>query len=141
MHLLPFALLCTAFLVGCGSQPTPQEPQRINNSMEIAVDLRDEHRCSRISPEIEISAPPQGTDSILVSLVDMDDKNRPHGGGAWEPNNSGDEDIVIVEGALTRYYTGPCPPAHESRVYQYVVKALDVNKQLLGVGKYTFLQE
>ncbi len=109
--------------------------------MEISVDFRDEHRCSRISPEIEIPAPPQGTETFLVSLEDVDDGNRLHGGGAWDPNNSLNDGVVIVEGALTKYYTGPCPPANESRVYQYVVKALDVNKQLLGVGKYTFLQE
>ncbi len=140
MRFIPLALLGTLLLAGCGSDPTPPPAASIERNMEISVDLHELHRCSRISPEIEIAEPPKGTTSFEVVLEDVDDNNRNHGGGVWQPEHIS-EDAIIVEGALTKYYTGPCPPADQSRVYQYVVKALDVNKQLLGVGKYTFLQE
>ncbi len=140
MRFLPLALLGAAFLVACGGDPTPPSPQKIEKNMEISVNLHDLHRCSRISPEIEIPSPPQGVKSFEISLKDMEDTQRNHGGGVWEPNSIQD-DVIIVEGALTKYYTGPCPPADQSRAYQYVVKALDVNKHLLGVGTYTFMQD
>ncbi len=140
MRVLPFALLSALFLVGCGSQPAPKLIA-VEKDMEITVDLREEHRCSRISPEIEIPYPPQGTASFQVLLEDVDDRKRMHGGGSWSLEAPLSNGATIVEGGLTQYYTGPCPPNTESRIYQYVVKALDVNKQIVGVGKYTFLQE
>ncbi len=140
MRILPVALLGTLLLSGCGSSNEPLRPQPVEKNMEISVDLRDEHRCSRISPEIEVPYPPQGTHSYHILLEDVDTR-RTQGGGTWVAPTSDDEGVIIAEGGLTKYYTGPCPPNAESRVYQYVVKALDVNKQILGVGKYTFLQE
>ncbi len=141
MRFLPVALLGTALLAGCGGNPTPPAPTHVAQNMEVSVDLQDVHRCSRISPEIEIPYPPQGTDSFLVNLEDVDDGYRTHGGGSWELQGNLEDGAIIAEGALTKYYTGPCPPASQSRVYQYVVKALDVNKKTLSVGTYTFLQE
>ncbi len=138
MRTLALALFGTLLLTACGSNE-PLQPQPVEKNMEISVDLREEHRCSRISPEIEIPHPPQGTRSYHVQLKDMETK-RVHGGGSWTDADFLDGS-VIAEGALTRYYMGPCPPNEESRVYQYVVNALDVNKQIVGVGKYTFLQE
>ncbi len=140
MRFLPIAFMGVLLLAGCGSNPAPTTQDTIERNMEVSVDMHDLHRCSRISPEIEIPNPPQGTASFEVALSDVDDNHRNHGGGTWEPSFIDDE-VIIAEGALTKYYTGPCPPANQSRVYQYVVKALDVNKQLLGVGKYTFLQD
>ena len=49
---------------------------------------------------------------------------------------------IIPEGALTRVYTGPCPPAGQSRQYTYVISAMShKSKQPLSVRVYPFVQE
>ncbi len=139
MRFLPLALLSMLLLTACGKDYTPPAPD-LKRELEVSVNLNDTHRCSRISPEIEIESPPAGTVSFDVVLEDTTRPGTMHGGGSFDYD--GERTAVIPEGALTRYYTGPCPPAADNgRIYQYVVKALDVNKRLLGVGTYAFEQE
>ncbi len=139
MRFLPYAIFSILLLTACGKGYTPPAPD-LSRELEVSVDLNDTHRCSRISPEIEIDSPPAGTVSFEVTLEDTTKSGPMHGGGSYEYD--GDRIAVIPEGALTRYYTGPCPPAADNgRIYQYVVKALDVNKRVIGVGSYAFEQE
>ena len=139
MHIIP--LILAIFILTACSSKTPPLDSSVNYNMDISVDLREEHRCSRISPEIEVHSPPNGVAYLNVTLNDMENRNHIHGGGTLKNSNQYGDDIIITEGALTRYYKGPCPAQGQNRYYQYVVQALDTNKQLLGTGQYTFLQE
>ncbi len=100
--------------------------------MEVSVDYKSRHRCSRISPEIDLYGVPAGTTEFEVKLEDILDPRRFHGGGQWPNDNSG----VIPEGALTRRYSGPCPPGSGSREYQYVVKAKDATGNTITEKSY-----
>ncbi len=133
MRALVSVLLASALFTGCAAQQEYDD----NSDMDFSVDLRDIHRCSRISPEFEIFDAPEGTASFDVILQEQEDTKRMHGGGSWRNDGSG----IIPEGALTRHYMGACPPAGTSRMYQYVVKALDKDKKPLAIRKYVFEQE
>lgn len=116
-----------ACLSACAGQETEQaqEPQ-----MTINVDFREVHRCSRISPEITVAYAPVGTKFYDVRLIENGPRERFLGGGTWREDGSG----LIPEGALTRHYSGPCPPADQSTTYTYVVTAMeDENSQPLAV--------
>lgn len=125
-------LLVVLLLAGCAAQQSSD-----GSSMEVSAVLRSVHRCSRISPEIEVYNPPAGTVSFDVRLEERGNPRSMHGGGTWKNDGSG----VIPEGALMRHYQGACPPAGVSRSYQYVVTALDVNNEPLAVRHYIFEQE
>ena len=52
------ALFAAALLPACASKET----QEIPDGMAVTVTLRDVHRCSRISPEIQVAQIPASTD-------------------------------------------------------------------------------
>lgn len=132
------AALALAPLLFLGACATSNEQPAGPPEMEIAVDFRDVHRCSRISPEITVAYAPEGTRFYDVRLVEMGDQERFMGGGHWREDGTG----VIPEGALTRHYTGPCPPAGKSQQYAYVVTALETEGgQPLAVRLYRFTPE
>ncbi len=139
MRILSILLLTTALLSACsGKDPSPYPGER--RELDVSIDLSARHRCSRISPEINIIDLPEDVEYIDVKLEDTANPKRMHGGGTYD--HDGDSTATIPEGALTRYYTGPCPSAYDNgRIYQYVVKALDVNKRMLAQGTYIFEQE
>ncbi len=139
-RLLPLTVCATLFLSACGfQQPEPTSPATPRD-LDVSIDLSSRHRCSRISPEINITGLPQDVEVLEVILEDTADSKRMHGGGTHE--HDGESTASIPEGALTRYYSGPCPSvADNGRIYQYVVKALDVNKRMVGIGTYAFEQE
>lgn len=117
-------------LAGCATQ----QPQP--GAMEVSVSLSSMHRCSRISPEITVVNYPSGTANFDVLLQDRMDARKMHGGGIWPNDGSG----VIPEGGLTRHYMGPCPSGG-AREYQYRVRALDAQGNVLGSTMYIFVQE
>ncbi len=131
MRFLLFSLMVMCFFSGCAIM------QDSDDDMQVSAVIRSVHRCSRISPEIEIYNIPKDTMRFEVSLQDRADLSRIHGGGMWNNDESG----IIPEGALTRHYMGACPPEGESRSYQYVVKALASDGRVLEENKYIFEQE
>lgn len=104
--------------------------------MTVNIEFSDVHLCSRISPEIVVTNPPEGTRFFDVRLMEYaNNQERILGGGRWK-NDGG----VIPEGALTRHYVGPCPSGSEE--YAYVVAAeTDENSQPLAVRIYRFKPE
>ncbi len=132
MRFLLLALMSVFCVVGCA---TTQENV---SDMDVYAEISEIHRCSRISPEIEVSDYPKDTVLFEISLQDRADISRIHGGGSWKNDGSG----IIPEGALTRHYLGACPPEDDdSRSYQFVVKAMGANGQVLDENKYIFEQE
>lgn len=124
-----YILLMAALLAGCAS--------RQEDGMGAELQLRPVHRCSRISPEIDLVNVPSGTTRFDVKLEDAQDARKFHGGGSW----ANDGTNVIPEGALTRHYIGACPPAGTSGSYQYTVSAIDDKGQILETKIVTFIAE
>lgn len=122
-------------LSGCGAkEPAPSR----DDNMEVSVDFREIHRCSRISPEITVAYAPKGTKFYDVRLIEYGDTDRFLGGGQWREDGSG----LIPEGALTRHYTGPCPPKDREVEFAYVVSAMESeNGQPLEVRLFRFRPE
>lgn len=127
--LIPLVALPAMLLLGaCASRDEPAAP--IEENMQVSVDFREIHRCSRISPQITVAYAPKGTKFFDVRLVELGDTERFLGGGKWNMDGTG----VIPEGALTRHYTGPCPPRDRETEYAYIVSAMDSeNGQPLAV--------
>lgn len=118
-------------LCACGGKEVAQPQEQ----MAIAVDFREVHRCSRISPEITVAYAPKGTKFYDVRLVEEGANERFLGGGTWAEDGSG----LIPEGALTRHYVGPCPPKDRETIFTYVVSAMEKeNGQPLAVRLYKF---
>ena len=120
-HALLFLSLCVTgatltggcSLPGSGSDAATADSEQ--NSMSIEVKYSDNlHRCSRVSPEIDVQNIPEGTDTFMVRLIEVNAQERFCGGGSWRNDGSG----IIPEGALTQHYQGPCPQAGQSRPYQ-----------------------
>lgn len=109
--------LLSIFLTACAAKEDNAPPEE---EMAIAVDFSEVHLCSRISPEITVTNTPQGTSYYDVRLIEVGQPDRFLGGGTWREDGSG----VIPEGALTRHYTGPCPPKDRETEYMYVVSAM-----------------
>lgn len=132
---IAICLFAGLFLLGgCGAKDDPA-PQPEEEDMEIAVDFREVHRCSRISPEITVAYAPKGTKFYDVRLVEQADTGRFLGGGAWPNDGSG----LIPEGALTRHYSGPCPPKDREVEFAYIVSAMESeNGQPLAVRIHRF---
>lgn len=131
MRLLP--LFCVLLLLsGCGSRQTGE-----SEGMDATVALRAVHRCSRISPEIDVVNYPVATDRFEVRLEDRTDPRKFHGGGSWKNDGTG----IIPEGALMQHYLGPCPPAGSERSYQYVITAVDAEGHPLMAKHLIFTQE
>ena len=139
---LPGKIFATALsavvLSACASPEHPVPPDK--TTMTVTVALQDVHRCSRISPEIQITTPPKGTEYYDVRLVEFGDDGQELflGGGTWEQDATGS----IPEGGLTRHYRGPCPQPGKTREYAFVVAAMSrKNMQPLAVRIYRFTQE
>lgn len=129
LWLLPLALALGA----CAGQEAPETP-----GMDISVDFREVHRCSRISPEITVAYAPKGTKFYDVRLVQGGEQERFLGGGTWREDGTG----LIPEGALTNHYTGPCPPKDRETEYMYVVTAMEApDAQPLMTRIYRFRTE
>lgn len=130
-----FCFLIALTLCACATEKVPVSD---DDKMEISVDFREIHRCSRISPEITVAYAPKGTKFYDIRLVEHGERDTFLGGGIWQEDGSG----IIPEGALTRHYTGPCPPKDREVEYAYVVSAMNQeNGQPLEVRLHRFKAE
>lgn len=111
-------LIMAALLPGCAEKSGEPEPEE---SMQVSVDFREIHLCSKISPEITVAYAPRGTKFYDVRLMEEGSGERYLGGGSWQEDGTG----LIPEGALTRHYTGPCPPKDRRVQYVYAITAME----------------
>lgn len=124
-----YILFAAVLLTGCASQQS--------EGLDATLRLNSMHRCSRISPEIDLVNIPDGTVRFEVKLEDMGESRKMHGGGTWAHDGSN----IIPEGALTRHYIGACPPAGTVGNYRYVITAVDAQGQPLEVKAVQFTVE
>lgn len=134
-RLIVLVLAGCALLQACAASDDAPTPQ---NDMTVDVNFLEIHRCSRISPEIRVANAPQGTKYYDIRLLEEGQQDRFLGGGTWPEDGSG----LIPEGALTKHYTGPCPPKDKAVEFVYVVSAMDNEQgQPLAVRLYRFKPE
>ena len=130
-----YGLLGFAFLFGGAGCSMFDSPEPEEDNMSVAVDFRDVHRCSRISPEIIVMNPPRGVSGYEVRLMELGEREKILGGGSWREDGTGQ----IPEGALSNHYVGPCPKEGENTEYSYIISAMeDGNPQPLEVRVYRF---
>ena len=118
--LAPCCLLAGMLLGACAGKEEAPAPEPVPADMSVAVEVLPVHQCSRLSPRITVRNAPEGTTYFDVRLVEKAPVERLLGGGSWTNDGSGE----IPEGALTRLYSGPCPPSGETRPYVFVVSAM-----------------
>jgi phosphatidylethanolamine-binding protein (PEBP) family uncharacterized protein len=118
-------LLLAVMIEACASAPVSP------NAVKLIVDFSwtNQNRCSSVSPEIKISAIPQATKELKVSLTDRDMPSYNHGGGTVKYQGSN----IIPAGAL-KGYTGPCPPSGQ-HTYTIDVQAIDATGTIIGFGE------
>lgn len=116
-------LFCIAFVCN--------QSQAASDSAEFSIAFRFEgkHRCSSVSPEIQLKNVPAGTVAFNVKMVDKDKPDYKHGGGSVQNDGSG----ILKEGALDSY-EGPCPPTG-MHTYEFTVVAVDDKGKTLATAK------
>lgn len=128
-------LLAGIFLGGCAGKEEASAPEPLPADMSVTAEVLPVHQCSRLSPRIMVKNAPEGTTYFDVRLVEKGTAERLLGGGSWTHDGTGE----IPEGALTKLYSGPCPPSGETRSYVFVVSAMPSGSiQPLAVRFYEF---
>ena len=133
---LALVFLCALGLSGCSSADTTA-----HESMSVAVNFGDMHRCSRISPEITVYNAPRETQYYEVRLTTEGSPSLYLGGGRWKCTGRNEDNAdVIPEGALVNSYRGPCPSASKSgsHAFRYTISAMSRDSATpLAVSTYT----
>lgn len=133
-------LVVTLFFVFFGAGCASKQEETATPDMEVTVEFKEVHLCSRISPEITVAYAPHGTKFYKVRLIEQNENGQERflGGGLWPEDGTG----LIPEGALSQHYTGPCPKANQRVEYAYVVSAQETaDSQPLAVRLYKFIPE
>lgn len=101
------------------------------NLSELSVDfnwLKKQKCFDERSPAITANNTPEGTRSFNITMYDITNRYD-HGGGTVKNDGSG----MIAIGSLKNYH-GPCP-CWGSPKYEFTVKAMDANGEIVGMGK------
>jgi len=120
--------------IGCAKKQNQEDRITIpKNAAKMEVDFSWEgiEPCTPDSPEIRVSAIPDGTRRLLVRLKNISDPDWNQGGGDIEHDGSG----LIPAKALDIGYNGPCPPPGQRQKYEIWVMAVDAEKTIIGFGK------
>ena len=122
MNLLKTVVVVSAFI---GSN--------FSHAFSIDYSWSVKHKCSTISPKIEITDLPKNTTQLSVKMVDHDMRSFDHGGGYIKNEAGFPVSFTIEEGAL-KQYKGPCPPNFSSfgHDYEITVKASNSSNEKLG---------
>jgi Raf kinase inhibitor-like YbhB/YbcL family protein len=153
MRLAVLALVLTAF-VALQASPAPAEVFRLTSHDTANGQIRQEQVMSRaygygcsggnLSPDLEWSGAPQGTQSFVLTIFDMD---APNGLGWFHwvvvdipstvsslPTGASGSGIASIGALETRTdfgvpgYGGPCPPSGTAHRYRFVLSALRIPK-------------
>ena len=118
---------CSCSLTRNGGNPTQDQ-----DSMQVEFTWTTADECSEVSPEIRVTGIPGATETLKVSLTDLDSPDFPHGGGTVRYDGSN----IIPAGALNEYF-GPCPPFDDQHNYSINVDAIDESGAIVGSGEKT----
>jgi phosphatidylethanolamine-binding protein (PEBP) family uncharacterized protein len=128
----PTSILVAAIILTAGCANTPHPIQIPKDAAQMTVDFSWEgiQPCTHESPEIRVSAIPDGTSELRVNLRDISMPAWNHGGGNVINDGSG----IIPAGALNIGYNGPCPPRGRHK-YEFSVMAMNADGVIIGFGK------
>ena len=127
LAILAAAIVLTA---GCAGNPDQVKIPKDAAEMTVAFSWEEIDACTHESPELRVSAVPDGTAELRVKLKDISLPEWNHGGGQVKHDGSG----VIPAGALKLGYNGPCPPSGRHK-YEFSVMAVDADGAIIGFGK------
>ena len=130
--ITPLAILTAAIVLTAGCANNPDQIKIPKDAAEMTVEFSWEGiaACTHDSPELRVSAVPEGTADLRVRLKDVSLPAWNHGGGKVKHDGSG----VIPAGALKLGYNGPCPPSGRHK-YEFSVMAVDADGVIIGFGK------
>ncbi len=125
--ILVAAIILTA---GCASNPDQIKIPKDAAEMTVDFSWQGIDACTHESPQLRVSAVPDGTAELSVRLKDISMPAWNHGGGKVKHDGSG----VIPAGALKLGYNGPCPPSGRHD-YEFSVMAVNADGAIIGFGK------
>jgi hypothetical protein len=130
--ITPLAILAAAIILIAGCANNPDKIKIPKDAAEMTVEFSWEGiaACTHDSPELRVSAVPNGTANLRVRLKDISLPEWNHGGGKVKHDGSG----VIPAGALKLGYNGPCQPSGR-HTYEFSVMAVDADGVIIGFGK------
>ena len=130
--ITPLAILTAAIILIAGCANNPDQIKIPGDAAEMTVEFSWEGiaACTHDSPELRVSAVPDGTADLRVRLKDISLPEWNHGGGKVKHDGSG----VIPAGALKLGYNGPCQPSGR-HTYEFSVMAVDADGVIIGFGK------
>jgi phosphatidylethanolamine-binding protein (PEBP) family uncharacterized protein len=128
----PAVILATLLILTAGCAGNPDQTKIPKEAAEMTVEFSWEgiQACTHESPELRVSAVPDGTAELRVKLKDISLPAWNHGGGKVTYDGSG----VIPAGALKLGYNGPCPQSGRHQ-YEFSVMAIDADGVIIGFGK------
>ena len=99
--------------------------------MEVDFSWESVKPCTHESPEIRVSAIPEGTHILRVMLKNISIPAWNQGGGMVTHDGSG----IIPAGVLRIGYNGPCPPPGKRQKFEFWVMAVNNEGRIIGFGK------
>lgn len=122
--LIAFCLLF-CFLFSC--EKVSPDVKKIDFDFEWGIEPGQNTK----NPEIQLKNIPEDTKFLEVQLTDLDLSFADHGKAETVAYYGGG---VIPNGSLSNYI-GPSPPPGREHLYEFIIKALDKNRVVIGVGK------
>lgn len=99
--------------------------------MDVAFEWGPTKKCfDSKSPPIKLSGAPQGTEKLLIKMIDQNASDFDHGNGTVTYKGQSQ----LPYGAFK--YKGPCPPSG-THFYKITVKAVDAAGKVLATGAAT----
>lgn len=129
----PVVILAALLMLTVGCANNPDQIKIPKDAAQMTVDFSWEgiDACTHESPELRVSAVPEGTAELRARLTDISLPEWNQGGGKVTYDGSG----IIPAGALKLGYNGPCPPPGKRHTYEFSVMAMDADGAIIGFGK------
>ena len=130
-HSIFLYLTIIVLIAGCAQPHGQFKIPKDAAALEVAFSWEGIAPCTHTSPEIQVSAIPDGAKTLRVKLTNLTVPEWNQGGGDVAVNTTG----IIPTGALKIGYNGPCPPPGKRHKYEFSVIALNAEGNVIGFGK------
>ena len=118
-----------------------------SSDIEAGGSVPSKHTCdgADTSPQLMWSSPPNGTTSLQLRVIDVDDEHLHWGVDGIDPQSTGFQagetpsGEVLINGFGEASWGGPCPPENETHHYVFTIAAIGLNgneTMILGQGSF-----